>query len=315
MKFRNKLLLSLSILFVISNLFFFINRNKGFEYKKFSNIPELYPPNPGKGFLAKWINYKIRFSSEELDQGSTLLNKMIGIDTIVNEEKKIISIAAWLYNSFYKQKGTPDSSISKLSPLQQYRYFSDHKEAKLWCGNFQGMVAFFCDAVKLPNRYVEIAPLKNNLDTHEVNEVFLNKIGKWVMIDATRNLIMIGKNDQFFSAAGYFDQQLKNDDDLFFIKADTISSHGTSITKGGRATDIYFNEKHFLRFYYTMDLSKVYAFWPRIKRYLLADPWYEIYSPQESHFNFLFRAKQFSFWGLGAIIIFIFFLYPSKKSI
>jgi len=293
MKFRNKLFLIIAMLFIVSDLLIFIGRNSGFEYKKFSTEQELYPPNQDNTFLNKWTNYNKRFSREELDQGLILLNHAIRIDTISKEENKVIQIAGWLYHSFYKQIGTPG-------------------EKKLWCGNFQAIVGFFCTAAMLPNRYVEIAPTNDNPDTHEVNEVYLTEIKKWVMVDATRNLLLARKDYRAFSAAEYFDYKLqKNGDGLSFIRIDTASGIYTTTQKD--TIDKYFDEDHFLRYYYTLDLFEAYSFWPKMKRYFLANPWYEIYSPGEQHSNLLFRIKQFFFFGLIAMVAVLVFLYSNAK--
>jgi len=139
MKLQRKFLLIATIIFLAGNLLIFINRNKGFEYKKVSSLKELYPVNPDNSFMNKWVKYNLRFSPAELNQGLTLLNQAIRIDTISNEQSKIINIGSWLYNSFRRQIGVPDDSMAKLSPLQQYHYLLIHKEKQLWCGNFQGM--------------------------------------------------------------------------------------------------------------------------------------------------------------------------------
>ena len=303
MKSQFKFILT-TIIFVAGNLLIFINRNKGFEYKKVSSLEELYPSSPSNSFLNKWIKYNLRFSPAELNQGLTLLNQAIRIDTISNEERKIICIGGWLYNSFRRQIGVPDDSMTKLSPLQQYHYLLRHKEKQLWCGNFQGMFGFFCAAVMLSNRYVEIAPMNNNSDTHEVNEVYLAGIKKWVMADVTRNLLLIRKNDHFFSTAEYLDYKLQHHtDELYVVQADSSTANKFYISSENNSADTYFNENHFLRYYHTLDLSKVYAFWPKIKRYFLVDPWYEMYVPGNRHSNFLFRVKQFFLFGMGAMII------------
>jgi hypothetical protein len=306
MKLPGKFLLIITIIFAATNILIFIYRNKGFEYRKFSSHTELYPPDPGNSFQDKWKKANIQFSSVELDLGLALLNQTIGTDTISNVESKIMYIAGWLYNSFCRQLGRPDDSLAKQTPLQQYYYLSIHKEKQLWCGNFQVMFGFFCTAAGLPSRYIEIVPRDNNMnfDYHEVNEVYLAGIKKWVMVDVTRNRLLIRKDHQLFSAAEYLDHRLQNHaSELFFVRADTASAYKMLLLQEKNPADKYFNENHLLRYYYTMDLSKVYAFWPKIKRYFLADPWYEMYEPGKKHSNFLFRIKQFFLFGMVTVII------------
>ncbi len=313
MKFRYRFLFAVTIFFVIANILIFIYRNSGFEYTKFSVSKELYPSDPDSSFLKKWNSYNNRFSTEELSQGLALLSQAIGIDTILTEESKVLRITGWLYHSFQKQIGVPDNTMAGQSPLQQYLYLSSHKEKQLWCGNFQALVGFFCTVAKLSNRYVEIASLSSIPNTHEVNEVYLTGLKKWVIVDATRNRFLINKNDQLISAAEYFDFKLqKKPGELFFVGVDSGSGYSLHRYKDIYQADKYFDKDHFLRFYYTLNLSSVYAFWPKTKRYFLADPWYEIYSPGIHNSNFLFRIKQFFLFGIGAIVI-VFIRLKRKK--
>ncbi|MES1222837.1 MAG: hypothetical protein ABUT20_45515, partial [Bacteroidota bacterium] len=124
------------------------------------------------------------------------------------------------------------------------------------------------------------------------------------MVDVTRNLLQVRKNDQLFSVAEYFDSKIqKRLEELFFIRVDSTPVYGIYKSAKNDLVDKYFNDDHFLRYYYTMDLSQVYAPISKIKRYFLASPWYEIYMPQKHHFNFLFRIKQFFLFGIAMIII------------
>ena len=287
------------MLFIIANVFIFINRNK-FEYVNHSGIPELYPEDPDASFLNKWHSYNKSFKPAELDQGLSLLRKHIGIDTVFNEKDKLIRIAGWLYKSFYQQQGIPDTQLSCLTPLQQYNFLKANSEKKLWCGHFQRMFGFFCTATGLLNRYVEIVPTGNSINVgyYEVNEVYLPGTKKWVMVDLTRNLFLIHNNNQVLSAAAYFDYRLKEQPATLLItcwEGDSILTK--SLPKEISSSDVYFNKNYFLRYYLNLDLSEVYSPFQRIKRYVLGEHWYEIYSPGSTHSNILFRVKQFFFFG------------------
>jgi hypothetical protein len=303
MKFSKKLLFAITVLFIIANVFVFIRRNKGFEYVRYSDTDKLYPADPDNSFLKKWNGYNEKFSKTELLQGLSVLNETIGVDTISNEEDKAISIAGWLHTSFYRQLGNPDNSLSNLNPIQQYRYLQIHKERQLWCGHYQAMFGFFCTAAGLQNRYIEITPKKNspNDSYHEINEVYLPRIKKWMMVDATRNFLSIKKEGQVFSASGYFDYMLNKQISPIFITS--VDSHSVFIQQkraGELFEDKYFNDNHALRYYLSMDLSRVYGIGSKIKRYVFGESWYEMYDPKNHHSNYLFRIRQFLFFGLIA---------------
>ncbi|MBI5858464.1 MAG: transglutaminase domain-containing protein [Sphingobacteriales bacterium] len=319
MKINSKLLLGVFILLSAGNVLIFIYRNNGFEYVKYSDLQELYPENPDTSFLTEWNSYNKRWGDSEIKKGLILLKNHTGIDTVSNERDEIINIAVWLHKSFSHQAGTPDSFISKLTPLQQYEYLKTGREKKLWCGQFQAMFGFFCTVAGFKNRYVEIVPVKNDLNTgyHEVNEVYLPLEKRWVMVDVSRNNFLIKRDDQFFSAAGYLNYWLKGKPENLFVTSlsgDSVQTLSQSPEK--QLQDIYFNKSHYLRYYYSMSLSETYSLAKKIKRYVLSSPWYEVYGPQLSHSNFLFRVKQFFFFAFAALLplMLYIFLKPKRNS-
>lgn len=309
MKIPGKLLLSGLILCAGANLFIFINRNRGFEYRKFSNIDELYSPHADNNFLKRWTKPNERFTDAELQAGISLLKHEISIDTFQDEESKVIAIAGFLAHSFFRQLGAPSDSLSRLSPLQQYQYLARNKSAGLWCGHFQAMFGFFCTAMGLSNRYIELVPVNNDIprDIHEVNEVYLAKAKNWVMVDVTRNILLVRGKGHILSAAQYLDLGMQAwDDTLEFVRPDTTAGKGVVAIRQFSSRDNYFNKNYLLRYYIETDLSKVYAPQEKIKRYILAHPWYEQYDPGNQHSNFLFRVKQgFIFLFFGLLLLFV----------
>ncbi len=304
---------------LLGNAFIFLNKNSGFEYVKVSNVQQLYPADPDSGFVAKWSAYdNKRFSAKDLDIGYKILVDSLGIDTIKSSEKKISSISGWLFQTFAKQIGRPSLELVHPTVLKQYEYYVAKKDQQLWCGNFQEMVGFFCTAAKLQNRYIEIAPVNDKVNPpfHEVNEVYVPELKKWVMTDATRNLLLLKKNDQWLSAAEYYNTSLQHAP--VAIESITFSDSSfanTSVISVQIKDDEYFNKDHFLRYYYTKDLAEVYTLKNKLKRYFLAAPWYEIYDPVRKHSTILFRVKQFFF--LAAIVYCIFcivFLFKKKPT-
>jgi hypothetical protein len=306
MKLSSKVLFIITLLFAAANIFIFLNRNNGFEYIKYSGIRDLYPASPDNSFLNKWNNHNKKFSKEELNEGLLLLNQFIKIDSITTDKKKVISIAAWLFKSFDKQLGTPADSLSRLAPLFQYRSLIAHKEKQLWCGQFQAMFGFFCTAAGLKNRYVEIVPVRagHHAGIHEINEVWVNEIKQWVMADVTRNFLLINKDSQSLSAAEYLDYRCQNQLQSFLItRFDTALNAVQSVRIESSSVDNYFNNNYALRYYLNKSLSEVYTPAQKAKRYFLADPWYEMYSPGSGHSNFLFRVKQFFVFGFLVFLL------------
>jgi hypothetical protein len=234
-----------------------------------------------------------------------------------NAEGKLTSIAAYLFSEFHHQIGDPSALLRSLRPLQQLQLLKSDTSEHLWCGNFQAAVGYFCTAIGLPNRYVEITALPGtkNGGTHEVNEVYMENYKKWVMVDVTRNMLITKKNSIPVSAAEYFNfnlqdkpvkmQVLRSDNNNSFI-FDTINAEKTQ-------EDHFFNKNFFLRYYYMTDLKKVYRPVSKLKRYLFPDPWYAVYDPQNSFSNLRFRVKQIFILLFGLSVILYLFLRIKHK--
>ena len=318
MKLPGKTLLLVTLLFAVVNGIIFFNRNNGFEYTRYTTHSRLYPANPGPSFFHKWNRYNQRFSTKELEQGLILLNRYTGIDTVAAEENKVIRIGAWLYKTFQQQVGKPGDSLSGLTPLALYTSLAANKSKLLWCGQFQAMVGFFCTAAGLTNRYVEIVPVGkgSNDGYHEVNEVWLTGIKKWVMTDATRNFLLVSKDNVALSAAEYLDYRLEEKPGSFLITRYNASINGTDTGLYDAPADNYFNKNYALRYYLTTNLAEVYTPVERLKRYILADPWYEMYRPGFRGSSFLFRVKQFFFFGFLLWVLFLaaYWLFSGKRS-
>lgn len=240
----------------------------------------------------------------------------MNIDKIVNEEDKICKIGTWLYKLFKDQRGLPQPITFKLTVFQCYHLFNSEKQFNLWCGHFQDMFALFSTAAGLLNRYVEIVPINKQAISgfHEVNEVYLSSKKKWVMVDVTTNRILLKNGKDILTAAEYYDIATKKEKVqlLLICQADWTKSNDNSLQNN--VNDIYFDKNHFLRYYYTKDLTKVYSVKSKILRYFLSNPWYENYDPLRKHSNILFRVKQII--GFVTLILAFIFLHQflTKKT-
>ncbi len=308
--------ISIILLFII-NVIIFLNRHKGFEYVNALSREQLYPAECDNACINKWTKPGKIYSSSELAQGLSFLQKKIFIDTIKIAENKIVSVAAYLFDTYQHQIGFPSSHLNSLKPLQQIQLLSSDTSQHLWCGNFQSIFGYFTTAMGLPNRYIELTsfPGSEQGGTHEVNEVYLEEYKKWVMVDATRNMLLIKKEDVPVSAADYFNFNLYNQPGVLqVLKAATDNSFiFDTLTAGKKPQDYFFNKNFFLRYYYMTDLQKVYSPLLKLKRYMLPDPWYSIYDPQNSYSDFRFRVKQLFIFLLGISLLLYLFLFLKKN--
>lgn len=303
-------------LLISANIFVFYKRDAGFEYLKFSEIDELYPANPGNSFLSKWSAYNNKHIEQDLKEGAAILNNSIGIDTISTTEGKVSLIGGWLFNSFYKQMGRPSKESKHFTVLKQYKFFASRKDQTLWCGNFQSMFGFFCTAAGLQNRYVEVVPVNGGVVPayHEINEIYIPELKKWIMADITRNLLLLRDKNQVLSAAEYYNYNVNKATVDLWHSSQKDSLLVTELhSSSQQLTDEFFNADHFLRYYYTKDLSEVYSIKSRVKRYVFAAPWYEMYDPVRKHSNIFFRIKQALILITTGYIFFVFTGLIRKK--
>ena len=303
------------ILLIVINLIIYLNRNKGFEYIEALPLEKLYPSVCNNDCIKKWEGTDKKFSLPELEKGLLFLKTKLSWDTIKTDEKKIITIAAYLFQSYRHQLGRPSERLNNLPPLQQLELLSADTSEHLWCGNFQFIFDFFTFSAGLRNRYVEInsypgVPISG---THEINEIYLDNYKKWIMVDVTRNMILVKKNNSPLSAAEYFNFRLYNKSDTLQIlrSASNNSIIFDTLIAEKKREDEFFNKDFFLRYYYITDLHMVYDPFQKIKRYLLPHPWYAIYDPQHTYTNFRFRIKQFFILILG--IFLLLYLYSFLK--
>lgn len=302
------------VMLVVINIIIGVSRNAGFSYTPYYSLEKLYPPVCDENCISKWTSPDKRYSTIELAEGRKFLMEKTNIDNKTSPEEIIKQVGGFLYNRLISQMGVPGDLVRSLQPLQQLQLLLRDTTQKLWCGNFQAIFGFLSTAAGLKNRYVEIIGPE---DTHEVNEVFLPTYNKWVMIDVTRNKIMItGKELSLLSTAEYLNYQIKQEqDDLYIIKSKVGSpiTFDTSVYKSGTA-DEYFTKNTFLRYYLEMDLKKVYSLPAKIKRYVTTDPWFWVYDPVNKKSNLLFRIRQFFIVAL-CLSLFVTIYLVVKKSL
>ena len=283
---------SLLILLII-NIVIGLNRNNGFNYTANYSLDELYPSVCNESCLNKWTFHDKQYSNTDIELGKKFLKDYIRIDSEENTEEKIKLIGGSLYSALHNQSGIPGGLIRSLEPFQQLELLLKDTSQKLWCGNYQAIFGFLSTAAGLENRYVEVTSSENN--THEVNEIFSSTYNKWIMVDVTRNNIFIIKESLPLSTAEYLNMQSKGQPvDLYIVKdkVDKSVSFDTVLREAGKS-DEYFTNNALLRYYLEMDLKKIYSVPAKIKRYIIAAPWFVVYDPKNKQDNTLFRVRQF----------------------
>ena len=300
------------LILIIINLVIGLNRNKGFNYTAHYSLEDLYPPDCDEKCVAKWTSPDKRYTMAEIETARQFLIEKVGLDGLINTEGIIMQIAGFLHSRFKKQAGNPGELIRSLGPLQQLQLLLKDSSQKLWCGNYQAIFGFLSSAAGLNNRYVEIIAGES---VHEVNEIFSPSYKKWIMVDVTRNNIFILQDSLPLSTAEYLHQQLNEKQvGLHIVKneADKTVNFDTVAVNHGRR-DEYFTRKTVLRYYFEMDLKKIYSLPAKIKRYMIADPWFVVYDPHHNSSNLLFRIRQLFLAALGILLLVNVYLLVKKN--
>lgn len=265
-------LLWTALVLTIANIVIYINRN-AFSYEPFSNEGDLYEPHSLNNF--KWKQVIDDYPAVELAQAKQVLNQTLSLAG-KGAEEKIKLIGNFIRSRFKNQEGTPSTSLSALSPFQQFNLLSKDSTEKLWCGNYAAMFAWFCWSEGITTRIIEIMQPG---DHHTVNECYLSEKKKWVMIDLTHNLLIVEdkRGEPLHTLA--FIRQFKDSGDLLSYQSvqDTVA-HSLFYTRDFTGKK-YFTGASPLYYYQRVNLEKIYATGNKIKRYFLPRSWYRIYPP------------------------------------
>ncbi len=258
-----------------------------FAYKPYASYSSLYSLCDSPCVLT-WKHFIQDYSPEELDKAKMIMDTVIKHKDAVTYST-IEETGKFLYNKFHKQDGTPYGNILKATPLEQFSILSSDNSAKLWCGNYAEMFAFFCWSQNIVCRVIEIF---NEGDHHVLNECYIPEDDQWVMVDVTFNqLLTKNKTNRFISLVDFRNLLIKGEP-LFELKA----SEDTVIIKKIDTTDQYiknyYKKEKPICYYHEVNLKKVYNSFSRIKRYFLPVSWYDVYDRNKGS-NLPFYIKQF----------------------
>ena len=277
--------LYLTLVLVILNSIIFLLRHKGFDFERYSSIEKLCSPVEDSSDIHKWIEPNKAFLPDELEKARELLETELLISRYQRTDSMGIAIAAWLYQQFSPYSSQqPEPSIHLLTPLKQF-YKVKAGQSYVWCGNYQYVYGFFCTAMGIHTRYIELSPNKKGLSSHVINEIYLEEHKQWAMVDVYKNkLLTLNALQQPLCAAEYYN--ILNS--ALPQPLITIHSNGSDTTQSSDMNDPNITEDYSLLYFYQTNVEKVYSTGNKIKRYLLVSPWYEKYPQREQFSNWKF---------------------------
>lgn len=279
-----KLFLLFALLTILNGLVFLFREK--FEYVRYSTYRDLYAPC-GTDCREKWDDFLLPYSSEMQAEAKRLL-QALRLDTLSNTLAKATAISHHLYSRFHRQAGYPQDVIHRADPLQAYKVLSADTAQRLFCGTYAQMFNFFCWCANVVCRSLEIYKPG---DHHVLNEVYLPEQQRWVVVDLTNNTALAVADNRLLNTQDFVKAINKPASLKIFTASDTAWTPFERFeTKD--AILHYYDESHPVYYYHITYSGTVYKSTEKLKRYLLADYWYEIYSPSARP-NILFYGKLF----------------------
>ncbi len=290
------------------NLFIFINRNNGFDYKDYADSKELNY-NCDSQCLTTWTNHCYNFSEEEQLTARNILRNEIGLDTITSDINKVIAINIFLYNSICKGNRNLSWTKPDNKPLQIFSIAKEQTGLNILCGRASLVNYLFCTSAGLSVRPIQViqnAGLNLLPDSHVFNEVWIKEAGKWCFTDFYRNRILIYLKNHPLASSEYYD--LLNQKAIISHLELSIDSSGNFIelNKDAPLQDKYLNPDYYLAYFKNCDPSEVYSLRNKLRHYLLPVSHFKIYASTVNEFrdNALFYLKEFF-----VLSLFLYFLY------
>jgi hypothetical protein len=286
---RLKFALILLLLLSIINVLIFIYRDH-FQYLPYHSYQSLYS-ECNEDCKEKWNKGTRTFSKDELNEANQILSANTDIKSKKQTLEKVQLIASFVYNKFHKQYGIPSDSTLSLSPLKKFKLLSNTPQEKMWCGDFARMVFLFTTSQNILCRVIDIYAPE---DQHAVNECYIPELKQWVLTDATFNILSaLSGNNEYLNLQN-FRQKLNNGENILRIAL--VNNKDSTITLDRNLsfiTDYYKPDRDYY-YYHTLDLTSVYIFKEKLKRYFLPSSWYDLYKENRKS-NSAFYLKQVFF--------------------
>ena len=273
------------LLLTLINLLIFFSRAR-FSYQSYSSYSALYAPcDPACN--RKWKQFVYDYPRDHLSEAKKILDTAIDLKTTSTYDK-ILRIGNLLYSRFNKQRGKPSFEVLTAAPLDEFKMLSGSASAKLWCGNFSAMFAYFCWSEGITCRIIEIM---NPGDHHVLNECYVPETNHWVMVDVTNNQLLVQNSSKQFLSLAEFRKALFRNIPLFATESLPGSIVSRPINTNTSYIENYYKKENPVYYYHRVNNFEIYKLPAKIKRYLLPVSWYEI-TDNKHHSNLLFYIKQ-----------------------
>ena len=301
------------LLFVLTtiNAVIFIYRDH-FQYHPYTSYNSLYS-QCDEACKTKWSGLTEIFTKVEVQEASDILTSITDIQEKKSTVEKIQTIAAFIYNKFHAQYGRPSDSTMSLSALKKYKLLLHSPKEKIWCGDFASMLLLFTRSQNILCRVIEIYSPE---DQHVINECYVPELKQWMLVDVTYNTLTAFSHKRQYLNAQDFKELLSKTDPVFRISSTGNQNKIDTLDKNLPFILNYFKPDNDYYYYYSTDLTAVYEFKEKLKRYFFPVSWYALYKDEKKS-NALFYFKVFFgfLWIVTALITIGFYLkrIMSKK--
>jgi hypothetical protein len=207
---------------------------------------------------------------------------------------RIIKLAEALGQAFKGTDGIPDPDLSAMHPLGQLAYAKSGKSG-LDCGNYSAIFTYLAERAGIRCRTIGTGKVLagTQAGTHVCLECYLPETGEWALVDPlARNFLFRNGSGQLLNVVEVKNRCMEQD----FSGITVLHYNGDSLSWQPFAAHAvvqqqYLHAGNSLTFYFTTDPENALSVQRKIKRYLLPDPWYALYTDSPGkNTGFLLRA-------------------------
>lgn len=304
---RHKTVLFLFLLLSILNGFIFYFKDR-FQYIPYASYNKLYKPC-NDDCLKKWHQYVIPYGTQELQTASHIAATFDSSKTSTLD--KIVSISQHLYEKFHAQNGKPSEAVNSATPIGTYHILSSNKREELQCGQYAQMFSFFCWSQNIICRNIEIMRPD---DHHVINECYVPELNKWVMVDVLSGFYLSRAQNQYLDIQQFL-KVLETNQPIAVLISQNNKLQTVNLQENFPQVRYYYKSIYPFYYYYFTDLKMAYGRMDKLKRYVLPQSWFEVYTPVKQ-WNILFYIKEgfLILWFLLLLITLIQFAQGYDRS-
>ncbi|WP_317897270.1 hypothetical protein [Aurantibacillus circumpalustris] len=262
--------------------------------------------NIGARSISQWQKTSPFTTTEETRLARKLISENVSLQKGDSTLIKVKKISAFLLKTLDAHRGIPGDTMNTVSPWVAYNLAIQSK-SQIWCGDFTSILSFFLSTESIVTREV---CFEGKLDSiylagHNLNEVYVPELKKWVLADLTSKAIFITHNSEYLNLLDFYALHKNNAADIEVQTFENDSLFVSDYTEFKGFYDHYLSVAPQFVYYYSKHFdANLYSFRSKWMRYFFKDATFATYSGNSDVDNEKFYVKQ-----MAAITLKLFSLY------